>query len=138
MAENILVKEALTDEMIEAGAELIASLDRQGWPPAWAFWMFDSERNDWRLILRPPDAIKENDMESYQRISNTLRAKTTPLSLLADISVRPDPKILEALGSGLPPGWEEERGRRLKRTALKGVYIDDVYLYRRPQAAPAP
>ena len=135
MAENILVKEALTNEMIGAGAELIASLDRQGWPPAWAFWMFDPERNDWRLILRPPATAKENDMESYQRIRNTLRATTTPLSL-TDISVRPDPGILQALASGLPQGWEE-RGRRLKRTALERVYIDDVYLYRRPQTAPA-
>lgn len=134
MAENILVKEALTNEMIEAGAELIANLDRQGWPPAWGFWMFDAERNDWRLILRPPAAASDNDMESYLRISNTLRATTTPLSL-ENVSVRPDPRLLEALASGLPPGWEI-RERRLKRTGLKGVYIDDVYLYRRPQPAP--
>ena len=135
MAENMLVKEALTNEMIDAGAELIANLDHQGWPPAWAFWMFDPERNDWRLILRPPATANENDLESYQRIRNTLRATTTPLSL-TDVSVRPDPRMLEALASGLPPGWEE-RGRRLKRTALKGVYIDDVYLYRRSQPASA-
>lgn len=135
MAEIILVKEALTNEMIEAGAELIASLDSQGWPPLWAFWMFDAERNDWRLILRPPAAAIDDDMESYLRISNTLRARTTPL-LLEDVSVRPDPKLLEALATGLPAGWED-RGRRLKRTGLKGVYIDDIYLYRRPQPAPS-
>ena len=127
----MLVKEALTDEMIEAGAELIANLDRQDWPLVGAFWMFDPERNDWRLMLVSPAVDKEGDFESYRRIDNILRASTTPLSL-TDVSVRPDPRILPALTAGLPPGWEEG-GRRLKRTALKGVYIDDVYLYRRPQ-----
>lgn len=45
MAENYVVKEQLTADMIEAGAELTKALDDAGLPVAAAFWLFDPRRS---------------------------------------------------------------------------------------------
>ena len=42
MAESTVVKEYLTDEMIEAGAHLTQELDRRHLKIAAAFWLFDT------------------------------------------------------------------------------------------------
>lgn len=40
MAENVLVKEILTEPMIKAGAELIHILDQMNWPVTASLWFY--------------------------------------------------------------------------------------------------
>ena len=51
MAENAVVKEQLTDAMIEAGAELTSKLDEIGLSVTAAFWLLIPDLNEWRLLF---------------------------------------------------------------------------------------
>ena len=51
MAETILVRPDLTPGMIEAGRELVASLDVHAMAFEAAFWLMDDENGQWHLVL---------------------------------------------------------------------------------------
>lgn len=68
MAENVLLKEQLTDKMIEAGGALLQKLDEMGMPISIAMWFFDSEGNDWRLLLTTPWQSSRPSQELYLKI----------------------------------------------------------------------
>ncbi len=72
MAEVVLVKEALTPEMMAAGRALIDALDGKGWPPTSAFWFFDVEQSCWRLILSSPDVQNSGSRHAYELVSSIL------------------------------------------------------------------
>ena len=136
MAEDTVVKEMLTEQMIEAGAQLTESLDGQNWPLVGALWLFDPEINQWRLLLASPTVKTEGAFEAYHHVNEALRESTSPLRLDSVSVVSPDHPIFRTLASALRPGWEN-RTRRVFRTAINGHYIDDAYVYRLPPLAPA-
>jgi hypothetical protein len=54
MAEEILVKEVLSPEGIEAGEELLRRLDAAGAEVIAAYWIFNPEVGDWHLEFVSP------------------------------------------------------------------------------------
>ena len=72
MAEEILVKEYLSPEMISAGRDLIARLDAADWHPTSAFWLFDLERNRWKLVLSSPEIEKNGSVLDTKRSAECL------------------------------------------------------------------
>ncbi len=136
MAEEILVKEALTERMIDAGAELTTSLDRAQWPVAASFWLFDQENNQWRLVLASPRVLDEGPLASYRHIHGVLRATSSPLPLESIAVVSPDDALVQAFRSVYRTNGDLER-RRAFRGAINGRFIDDAYLYRVLPIAPA-
>lgn len=135
MAEEIVVKEPLTLDMIEAGEALTRQLDSDGWPVTAAFWLFDAEASDWRLMFASPKAA-DGPQAAYSAVAKALAALQQSLQSLGHITVvEPDHPIVRALASIVPAGRSVE-GRRLSRHAFQGRYIDDAYLYRvTPSAA---
>jgi hypothetical protein len=53
MAEETLVKEALTDEMIEKGASVVEALDKRSFLVDAALWFYLSDLNRWPWCWLP-------------------------------------------------------------------------------------
>lgn len=136
MAEELLVKEVLTDEMVAAGFALTRALDRSGWPLVGALWLFDSENHEWRLVLASPLVREEGPRAAYERVAEALRAMKTPLPLESVAVVNPDDQRVRLLASVYASNQDVE-GRRFTRSAIGGHFIDDAYIYRLHPVAPA-
>jgi len=136
MAEETLVKEALTDQMILAGAELTKNLDRAGWPVVASLWLFEPENNQWRLVLASPAVDQEGPRESYRRVSDALGEGAASIPLASVSVVSSDDPLVRVFRSAYRTGREIE-GRRVFRSAINGHFVDDAYVYRILAAAPA-
>ncbi len=129
MAEETLVKETLSEQMIATGAELTKSLDRAQWPVVASLWLFNPERNDWRLLLASPKVDQEGPRESYRHVDEVLRGMSTEVTLANVSVISPKDPIVRAIQSVYRADRDIEIHRRF-RTAINGVFIDDAYVYR--------
>ena len=140
MAEETLVKEVLTGHMIEVGAELIRRLDHTSWPVVASLWLYESEINEWRLLIASPTVGSEGPLAAYRDINAALSNSGGERSLhlaLENISVvSPEDPRIRALASAYQTGSGIE-GRRVFRGAINGHYIDEAYIYRLQPVAPA-
>lgn len=132
MAENILVKEQLTEGMIDAGAEITRKLEELGLPINAAFWFLTPETHEWRLLFASPEVDSKGPLEVYKRIGHALDVlgdKAAPVSF-SDISVLgSNADLVRLLRIGVPTG--PSIGRiRFSRNVINGRYIDDVLIYR--------
>ncbi len=67
MAENTVVKDQLTNAMVEAGAELTKKLDEMGVATTAALWLFEPEVNEWRLVFASPEVTTRGRARSTRR-----------------------------------------------------------------------
>jgi hypothetical protein len=134
MAEETLVKEALTDQMIAAGAELTEALDRSQWPIVASLWLFHPESNQWTLVLASPAVDRDGPRESYRHVSDALRVidAAVPLASVSVVSSK-DP-LVDAFRSAYRADRDIE-GRRVFRSAINGHFVDDAYVYKIAPAA---
>ncbi len=132
MAEEVLVKDALSPEMIEAGKSLVELLDRERFPVTAAMWLFVPDSNQWRLLLASPKIQSEGPKKAYEEV---LRALSTlpkgPQSLsLKDITVvESDNPLVGLLRSAIRTGTAIS-GIRFSRNTINGHFIEDAYIYR--------
>ena len=132
MAEQTLVNEQLTPELIMAGEEIIRQLDRVPVVVNAAFWFFIPEINKWRLMIASPDVRTEGPRRLYRTIQAVLN-KLPPEQAapsLSDITVleASDPIVTllsHALRTG--PGIS---GVRFSRNTINGRFVEDAYIYR--------
>jgi hypothetical protein len=136
MAEETLVKEVLTDQLIAAGADLTRQLVRSDWPVVGSLWLYEPEINEWRLLIVSPSVDSEGPLAAYRRVSAALQSGESRLSLDNISVVSPEDPRVRALASAHQTGFEIE-GRRVSRSAINGFYIDDAYVYRLLPVAPA-
>jgi hypothetical protein len=136
MAEETLVKEVLTDQMIAAGSALTRQLDRSNWSVAASLWLYEPEINEWRLLIASPSVSSEGPLAAYRLVSAALQEITPRLSLDSISVVPPEDARVRALASAYQTGTDIQ-GRRVFRSAINGYYIDDAYVYRLLPIAPA-
>ena len=132
MADEMVVKESLTDEMIEAGAELIRRLDAADFELKAGLWLYMEEPNAWRLILASPIVTRDGPSKAYQRIQSVMSKKREDrkvLSLAHISAVEPDKPIVALLRKAVKTG-NGISGVRFSRNAVNGQYIEDSYIYR--------
>ena len=132
MAEITVVKEQLTDAMAEAGAELTRKLDQSGVPITAAFWLFEPEINEWRLMFASPDVPTLGPRKVYERIWVVLaelgeKAAAAPFSVISLLD--PDAELVQRLKTVIHTGAGLERIRFSKNVA-DGHYIEDALIYR--------
>jgi hypothetical protein len=130
MAEELLVKEALSNEMIAAGRELVAELDQKGWLVKSAFWIFESEQNRWKLILSSPNVETRGPRDGYEIASTLLSDKFGSTLSLSDISIVPPRNELVKLFSSVIGAGGAISDVRFSRNTINGRYIPDAYIYR--------
>jgi len=132
MAETVVVKEALTREMIEAGNELTRQIDLAHLGARAVLWMYLAEHNTWRLFIALPKLNEEGPRKMYKKIQSVL-AKIPghqPQIDLSDISLidTRDPFVsrlrsLVKTGPGIS-------GTRVSDSFVNGHSIDEAYVYR--------
>jgi hypothetical protein len=115
-----MVKEQLTAEMIDAGAELTAKLDENGLPLTTALWLFAS----------PEVGIKGREI--YEKIDHAInqlgdKASAVPLSVVSLLDANTD--LVRRLEVTLHTGPRVNRIRFSKNVA-DGHFIDDALIYR--------
>jgi hypothetical protein len=132
MAEETVVKEILTKEMIEAGADLTRRLDEAGLKVSASLWLYIPDSNLWRLIIASPAVRTDGPKKVYRKIQSILSRIPGDASIirLTDISVVEDndPLIL-LLRIALRTG-DGISGRRFSRNTINGHFIEDTYIYR--------
>ena len=131
MDPAVVVKEPLTSEMIAAGEALIERLDNSDFDLVAAFWLYNSEASQWRIVFVSPRVASEGSRRSYGRIHDALFKVGEPLEIDSlGISVRsPDDPLVKLLRTALR-ARNGTHGVRLSRNVINGTYIEDVYIYR--------
>ena len=132
MAENTLVKEQLTNSMIEAGAELTAKLDESGLLVTAAFWLFMPDVNEWRLLFASPEVRSKGPRRVYRQIQEAVSklgpdGAAVPLSVIGVLDDAAElPRLLKyAIQTGAGVGRI-----RFSKNVINGHFIDDALIYR--------
>jgi len=132
MAENTVVKEQLTEEMVEAGAQLTAKLDEMGSPIAAALWFFLPDINEWRLLFASTEVSVKGPRDVYEKIQGAIqsvgdKASAAPLSVIGVVDA--DHPLVSLLRTALRTGGGISR-IRFSRNVIDGHFIDDALIYR--------
>ena len=132
MAENTVVREQLTDGMIEAGAKLTSKLDEIGLPVTAALWLFVPDLNEWRLLFASPDVSSRGPRTVYEQISRGVdqlgaEASAVPLSIIGLLDADADLVRLLKVAIRTGPGVSRVR---FSKNVINGHFIDDALIYR--------
>lgn len=132
MAEEVVVKEVLTKEMIEAGAELTRLLDQTRLVVSASLWLYIPESNIWRLIIVSPEVETSGPRKVYQKIQPVLSQilEEKPSIGLKDISVVENGNPLIALLRMAIRTGDDISGIRFSKNTINGHFIEDAYIYR--------
>ncbi|HKP51274.1 MAG TPA: hypothetical protein VJ183_01335 [Chloroflexia bacterium] len=130
MAEEVLVKEPLTREMIEAGEEFMRVLQEGGFALAALFWLYTSEANDWKLTVVSPQVDTKGPLSTYATIRQLLAKaphSVTGLDPFAVTVLSPkEPLVMAIAGAN---AIHDLTGRRMTRANFGGTYVEDMYVY---------
>ncbi len=132
MAKDILVTERLTDSMMDAGAKLVARLDKNSADVKSAFWLFLSEEQLWKFIVASPLVDSIGPREYYKKINeaNQLAKDSENVISLNDIGVsNTKNQVVQILKMAIATG-DVISGIRFSRNTINGVFIEDTYIYR--------
>ena len=130
MAGETVVQGLLTQEMINAGADLLRRLDSEGLPVTACLWLYLTESSVWRLIIASPDVTKRGPKKTYQKLQSVLSSapEGSPVISLKDIGVvernkppvsLPRKTIKTGTGNGIS-------GVRFSNNAINGQFIEDA------------
>jgi len=91
MVENTVLKDGLTESMIEAGAVLLRKLDEAGVEIPLAFWHFLEDSEEWKLYFWSPMVAVEGPIEIYRFIQKSLddmgdQSRAIPFSAISVMS----------------------------------------------------
>ncbi len=132
MAEDTVVKDQLTDAMVEAGAELTRKLDEAGLRTEAALWLFIPEINEWCLLFASPEVSEKGPREVYKTIRDALKqlgpkASAIPLSVIRLLDENAELvkllKTMQKTGAGIAYV-------RFSKNVINGHFIEDALIYR--------
>jgi len=132
MAKEVLVTEALSEQMIKAGANLIERLDAENAEVKSAFWLFFPEEKLWKLIVASVLVASEGPRNFYKRVvaANKQAGADESVVSLNDIGVTGiDHQVVLLVNSAIGTGGGIS-GIRFSRNTINGVFIEDAYIYR--------
>jgi hypothetical protein len=125
MASSILV-----DSDIEMGREAVQILDGAKFPVTGAAWIYFSDADEWRLVIRTPVAGRDL-RQAYLDLALALDKKgdlRERLNLARVKLVPPNDRMLQAMGSAIKiDGLNQVR---FSSNVVNGIYIDDALIYR--------
>ena len=130
MAEEVLVKDTLTDRMIEAGAAVVELLRARNFPVDAALWLYLTDVNRWRLMLATPGVRLEGPLKAYKRLIRDLGDEAMLGLTIEDMAVIDSRDPLVQLLRGATRKDRSARGTRFSHSTIKGQFIEDAYVYR--------
>lgn len=132
MAEEILVGEQLTPDMIKSGALLLAALDKLNVSVKGAYWRLLPDQHVWRLVIASPEVRELGPKAVYRKVVSALQKLPQDVTTIGtkDISVVDDKtqpfltlRSMVSTGPGIS-------GIRLSKNVINGELIEDAYVYR--------
>jgi hypothetical protein len=131
MAEETLVKEPLTQEMIDIGLSIVQEMHHKTniFINA-AFWLYDGETQTWKLYIASPHLKALGPRKVYEQIQSILLEKGIDINIkyFKDIYVvEDDHPLIEAIHSSIMPGNTIYQST-LSKTILNNHFIEDAYV----------
>lgn len=132
MDKELVVREALSEQMINAGAKLVDRLDQSHSDVQAAFWVFMSDEGTWKMMLISSLVKTDGPKSFYKRIleANKKAAETEPVVSLNDIGVADTSNPLARLLSTAISTGGGIAGIRFSKNTINGTFIEDSYIYR--------
>jgi len=131
MAFQVVVTDALTEAMIQAGEQLIRTLHSAGFPVKAAFWWYLADSKVWRLFIASRVVSESGATEAYRQIHNIVdRIPSDEAKIrMNDVTViEDDSPMVSLLRTAVRP-TRKASGIRLFQNVINGVMIDDAYIY---------
>ena len=131
MVEKAVVKETLTQEMIESGFTLNGLLAEEQLAVTASLWLYLPEPNLWRLYIASPDVNVLGPRAVYRKIHSVLAKPSAGITNigLEDISViPPDHSVLAPFLIGI--STVGKAGVRFSNSTINGRLIEGAYVYR--------
>ncbi|GAB3790493.1 hypothetical protein [Virgibacillus kimchii] len=128
-------KRTLVEKDFKDGAVLVTELDKAAFHVQAALWLYDTDRDNWRLMIASKDYDTTGPAKAYEHINKVLKEieqKNSDYGIALDnISVvRTNDKLIKLLETTIQTGPEEVSGIRFSRNAINNHYIEDAYIYR--------
>ncbi len=125
-----MVTAALVDQLIEDGRRLLTALDDAGMEIQAALWFYDTESEEWRLLIAWPELQRQGPLKAYERIQAVLDGITHRSIALWNIAVvSPNDPVIRALRTVVRTD-RAATGIRISRNTIDNVFIEDAYIYR--------
>ena len=125
------MKTALTPEMVAAGRRLLARFDALDTAFDAAFWLFDEEIGEWRLVLASRSVRIRGSRILYRKVNKALSklgiAEALSLDMISIVDQRAP--IVQLLIGALGTAASVD-GVRLDNVTIDGVRIPGCLLYR--------
>ena len=118
----------LTEEMLNAGANVVRLLDKRGFLLRAALWFYLSETDEWRLFLGTPEVRTKGPKKLYRQIQGMLAKGEDVVPLSSVVLVDSQDSLVQLLGSVVK--IDDLGGFRFSRNTIGGRFIDDAYIYR--------
>ena len=127
-----MVIQALGDERIQIGKDLLVSLARKNVSVTAAFWFYNRESDEWRLILSLPQVAKEGSKASYAKIQKLLpKSGSAPIVRLSDIGlVKPKDWLVKLLGIVIKTREDAIADIVFEQCSINNHFVDSAYIYR--------
>jgi hypothetical protein len=130
MAFHVVVTNNLTDDMKEAGKNVLSALDRAGMNVTACFWSYISQSERWRLIIVSPDVDAYGPLRTYEVVRDALVTVGKGVNL-EDISViSPSNNMVKLLKKAIRTGVGAMSEIRFTGNIVDGVLIEDTLIYR--------
>ena len=144
MAEEVLVKEQLSSDMIAAGGELTNRLlNYSDFGLICSLWLYTTESNRWKLVVATPIVDSSGPIHAYQMIQGIVgedRPGYLDIPLYSISVLRSNHSLVRALRSlghfqiqELPSGRRPSPTVRIWKkvtfTRVQDVFIEDALIY---------
>ncbi len=132
MAEELLVGDQLTPDMIKSGELIVAALDRLNLVVKGAYWLLLPEQHVWRLVIASPEVRSLGPKAVYRKVVAALQRLPEDASPIGakDISVVEDKNQLFLILRSMVSTGPGISGVRFSKNVINGQLIEDAYLYR--------
>lgn len=132
MAQETVVKDFLSNEMISAGEELTRRLDKVQFEVTSSFWLYDPDSNVWRMTIANPQVEADGPARAYKKVQSVISRmpEDQPKIHLKDITVIDSKDPLISLLRKVVRTGKGISGHRFSRNAINGVWFEDAYIYR--------
>src|SRR5215208_4091459 len=130
MAQEVLVKESITTEMIAGGKELTRRLDETTLDVTASLWFYFVDNQRWDLILGIHQILEEGPLKSINIIRNTLSKHPIEGVDFSDVlPIQSDHSLIRRLKAVITTG-KTIQDIRISQTVVENVFIQDAYIYR--------
>jgi hypothetical protein len=132
MAEEVLVKDALSSEMISIGAELARYLHTSQLATDALLWLYVPEVNTWRFVIASPEVKTRGPKKVYQDVRliiSKMPENQRRISFDDIIVVDSNEPLISLLRTVMSTG-QSVVGIRFSQNVIDGVLVEDAYIYK--------